>query len=159
MDAALRNYIEKLYEEMYDKLIAFAYSNIKNADLAEESAQDTFAIACQKATEVCDSCNPQGWLLLTMHYTLCNNVRSRMRTRKAIEQFLLVNARTSSDPSKQANPTTLYGSFAQSEDFRLLVDMSVHMKSYERMAQERGISIVTCRKRVQRAKERFLKIF
>jgi DNA-directed RNA polymerase specialized sigma24 family protein len=48
MDSDQRSRIEQLYTEMYDFLIHYAVSALKNESLAEEAVQETFRIACAK---------------------------------------------------------------------------------------------------------------
>jgi len=47
----------------------------------------------------------------------------------------------------------LYDDIADTEEFKLLKEMAIDGRSYLEMADSRNISIDTCRKRVQRAKE------
>ena len=46
-----------------------------------------------------------------------------------------------------------YGELADTEEFGLIYDMAVLGKSQQELAAERGITVVTCRKRVERAKK------
>ena len=69
--------IKRLYLEMYSKLFDYAFSFLKNESLAEEAVQNTFQIACQKPEKVCNSPNPQGWLVITLKNVISNTVKSR----------------------------------------------------------------------------------
>ena len=51
----------------------------------------------------------------------------------------------------------LYGDISQTEEFKLLKEMALDGKSYQQMAESRGITLATCRKRVQRAREKLQK--
>ena len=51
----------------------------------------------------------------------------------------------------------LFNDIADTEEFQLLKELALDGLSYLEMAQKRGISVVACRKRVQRAKEKLQK--
>lgn len=51
----------------------------------------------------------------------------------------------------------LYGNIADLDEFKLIQEMVVEGKSQLEMAQDRGISLDACKKRVQRAKEKLRK--
>jgi len=53
MNAQQHREIEKLYVEMYELLLAYARSSLKNEALAEEAVQETFRIACRVSHLTC----------------------------------------------------------------------------------------------------------
>lgn len=145
--------IETLYLEMFERLIAYARSSLENEDLAEEAVQNTFQIACQKPDELCNSPNPQGWLMLTLRNTVRNMISSRATAKRIVEAYLLPQFK---EPAVWEDPVDLsrqYGDIANTEEFKLLLEMAVEGKTHKEIALSRGISIQTCRKRMQRAKE------
>ena len=153
MNPEHRKIIEHLYLEMYDMLISYARCSFKEEALAEEAVQETFRIACQKPDQVCESPNPQGWIVNTLR----NTVRDIRREQTAA--VALVERYASSQPTKiTATEDGLrlelqYGDMAQTEEFRLLVEWAVEGRSHAQIAAARGISVDACKKRVQRAKE------
>lgn len=143
--------IAQLYLEMYDMMICYARCSFKEEPLAEEAVQETFQIACQKPTQVCESANPKGWLVNTLKFTIRNMKRSRDHTRQLLS---LVEQDESVTYSEDRLPLRLmYEDIADSEEFKLLVEMAIEGKSHLEMATARGISVDACKKRVQRAKE------
>lgn len=143
--------IEKLYFEMYDMLITYARCSLEEVSLAEEAVQNTFQIACQKPDQLCGSVNPKGWLVNTLKFTIRNMKRSRESARQLLA---LMEQDESVTYSEDDLPLQLmYEDIADSEEFKLLVEMAIEGKSHLEMAKARGISVDACKKRVQRAKE------
>lgn len=153
MDAKQKKQIEMLYLEMYDMLVAYAYSSFKNTALAEEAVQETFRIACQKPDQLHGSANPRGWLVLTLRNTINNMSRSRATAKMIVEQYLVAQLREYSFCEDRIDLSILYENVADMEEFKLLSEMAIEGRSHEEMARVRGISVSACRKRVQRAKE------
>ena len=143
--------IEELYFEMFEMLMAYARSVLDNEALAEEAVQETFRIACQKPKDVCESVNPQGWLVQTLKYTIRNINSNRATARKFLEQCLTVQENTVTED--RVDLRVLYENVADTEEFQLLTEMAVEGCSLLEMATRRGISVDACKKRVQRAKE------
>ena len=48
----------------------------------------------------------------------------------------------------------LYQDIADTDDFKLLSEIAIEGKSHKEIAQSMGITVDTCKKRVQRAKEK-----
>ena len=151
MDPKHSEQIETLYLEMYDMMICYARCSFKEESLAEESVQNTFQIACQKPDQLCESVNPKGWLVNTLKFTIRNMKRSRESARQLLS---LMGQDESVAYSEDRLPLQLiYEDISDSEEFKLLVEMAIEGKSHLEMATARGISVDTCKKRVQRAKE------
>lgn len=145
--------IEELYLEMYDKLMVYARANLESESLAEEAVQDTFRIACQKPDKLCNSPNPQGWLVQTLKNTICNMKRSRAVAKRIVEQYMMTQIKELSIAEDRIHVNILYENVADTEEFKLLTEMAIEGRSHEEMANSRGITINACKKRVQRAKE------
>ena len=152
-----REFIEKLYLEMYDKLKIYAKVSLYSEALAEEAVQEAFGIACQKPEALYQSPNPRGWLMQTLKYTICNMKSSRETGRRILEQYQEVQKRDNVYTEDRTKLHLLYGDVAQLEDFILLYEMIIVGKSHAELAKSRGITIDACKKRVQRAKENLRK--
>lgn len=155
MDARYRKEIERLYLQMYSMLFQYAKSVLSSPSQAEEAVQDTFRIACQKPEALCESPNPEGWLVKTLKYVLANAMHTQASSQRILQRY---SAHTEMDrPSDQRMALeVLYEDLAQEEAFRLLKALAVEGKSYPEVAREQHISLVACRKRVERAR-RFLR--
>lgn len=153
MTAEQKKIIEKLYQEMYDRLMIYARVNLDSESLAEEAVQETFHIACQKPESVCSSVNPQGWLVNTLKNTIRNMKRNRATAKRILETYLMTQLRECSITEDNIDLNVLYGNVADTEAFKLLAEMAIEGRSHEEMARNRGITVSACKKRVQRARE------
>lgn len=145
--------IEQLYLRMYDFLLEYAKSSLGNYSLAEEAVQDTFQIACQKSEDLCNSKSPEGWLVNTLKNVISNTIRSRATANKILSEYLASQARDFAVTEDRVKFEILYENVADLEEFQLLKEMVIDGYSHLEMAKKRGISVETCRKRVQRAKD------
>lgn len=153
MDPEQSKQIETLYLELFGKLMAYARSALENEALAEEAVQEVFRIACQKPAELCGSPNPRGWLLVTLRNTIHNIKRSQIKAGLGWTRYLLPRAEELTRAEDPTDLGLLYGSLAETEEFRLLTEMVIEGRSYRELAASRRITEETCRKRVQRARE------
>lgn len=153
MDESQRQWIEQLYVEMYEKLLAYASSIFKEGGLAEEAVQETFRIACQKSDQLCDSENPRGWLVNTLKFTMRNIKRSRESGQQLLSRYLALQTEAVAFSADKVRLEVMYEDVADLEEFKLVKEMAVDGRSHLEMARSRGISVVACKKRMQRAKE------
>lgn len=153
MNAEQSKQIEQYYLQMYDMLLSYTRSSLKEEPLAEEVVQETFRIACQKPQDLCESQNPQGWLVKTLKFAIQNAKRSRESARQVLMAYLAAQNQQTSFSEDQVCLEVLYENIADLEEFKLLKEMAVDGKSHLEMAMARGISVSACKKRVQRAKE------
>ena len=153
MKAQHEKEIDRLYLQMYPMLFEYARSTLSNDALAAEAVQDTFLIACQKPEAVCESQNPQGWLVNTLKNVLSNTVRKQNIAKRILLNYFESTKNDISYSEDNIDLHLLYGRVADSEEFQLLKEMAIDGRSYEEMADRREISIATCRKRVERAKK------
>ena len=148
-----RDQIGQLYQEMYEFLLSYALSYLKNNPLAEEAIQETFRIACLKPEALLDSPNPKGWLINTLKNTMRNIERSRANANKLLIAYTAVHGNNVAFSEDKLSMEISYSNVADSEEFKLIKEMAVEGKSHLEMAEARGISVDACKKRVQRAKE------
>jgi DNA-directed RNA polymerase specialized sigma24 family protein len=148
--------VEQLYKEMYPALHIYALRVLGESALAEESIQETFCIACAKREQFLSSADPRRWIMCTLKY-VCQNM---LRTQAKLKKLLL-----SLEPGKHLAAGTpdlisvdvLFGDLSASEDFRLLKRIALGRCTVLEVAEEMGISVESCKKRVQRARKRLQK--
>ena len=159
MTAEQSREITRLYYDLYDKLLKTGRRYFdRNEGLAEEAVQETFRIACTKAADICSSPNPAGWIVLAFQNVVRNMWRERAAARKLLDLYSAENQEnTASEDS--IGMRILYGDVVNTEEYKLLHEMVLEGKSHLEMAQERGITVDACKKRVQRAKEFLRKKF
>ena len=130
MNAEQSKQIEKLYLEMFDKLMVYARSSLDSEALAEEAVQETFRIACQIPERLCDSPNPQGWLVLTLKNTIRNMKSSRATAKRIMETYLLSQLKEASFSEDRINLNIMYENVADMEEFKLLKEMVFHFNGF-----------------------------
>lgn len=153
MNARYSKEIHRLYLQMYAKLFEYARSSLDNDAMAEEAVQDTFAIACQKPESLCRSPNPEGWLVITLKNVISNTLRSQNAAKRILIDYIAANSSELTTSNDLVGLEILYDNIKDLEEFGLLKERVLEGKSYLQLANERGISVASCRKRMQRAKE------
>ena len=147
--------LEEMYREMYPTLCAYALRILKDHALAEEAIQDTFCIACAKREQFLSSPNPQGWIMLTLKHVMQNILRSQARLQRLLS--LDAGENLPAEAGELMSVDLLFGDVASSEDFRLLKRVALDQCTIPELAQELGVSVEACKKRVQRARKRLQK--
>ena len=149
-------YFTSIYREMHRLLFIYAKHAFDGRDaLAEEAVQETFLILWVNLETVLERENPRGWLMLTLKNVIRNMKRSQARLAK-----LLVALRVTFPEGHTMDPVsvdTLYANLQQDPDYVLLKAFALEGKSVKELAQDLGISLAACKKRLQRAKERLQK--
>jgi RNA polymerase sigma factor (sigma-70 family) len=152
-----RRAVEELYKEMYYPLSAYARSALNDRSLAEEAVQDTFRIACAKADSFLSSPNPKGWLLNTLKNVISNAIRSRAYLNSIVVSSLDFDENVISGEAVAPDVDFIYSDLTDNEDYKLLKKIALNDYSMLEAAQELGISVEACKKRVQRAKKKLKK--
>lgn len=142
---------------MYYSLSAYALSVLNDRSLAEEAVHDTFRIACAKVDDFQSSLNPKGWLFNTLKYVIKNIIRSRARLNNMIISSFDFNENIDVKDSDTSNIDLLYSDIADSSEYKLLKRIALDKYTMLEAAQELGISVEACKKRVQRAKKKLKK--
>jgi RNA polymerase sigma-70 factor (ECF subfamily) len=152
-------FIETLYREMFTQLNIYAQNVLRDRSLGEEAVQDTFRIACIKIDELMASSNPKGWLMNTLKNVISNMKRSRARMLRMLFVAAEMNEASFGSVNDDIDPEIMYGGVISSEDFALLKKIVLERYSILEAAEELGISVEACKKRLQRIKEKFKKNF
>lgn len=142
-----------LYQKQYDPLLGYAKSSLKNCSLAEEAVQEAFCIAMSKPEAIGESPNPQGWLVLTLRNIISNMKRRQKVARGVVSSYMGDQIDMLPGPCMQTSPELLYADLADTQEFRLMCAIALDGKSMIELADEMGISVSACKKRVQRARK------
>ena len=149
-------FIETLYIKNASLLFNYANIILSNASLAEEAVQETFVIACIKQHALENSPNPEGWLMKTLK-NVCRNIQKNrnyyLSRILSLNESVLGTTALESDNLWETNVQD----FISKEDFMILKKIILDGYSYKDLAKELGISLEACKKRAQRAKQRFRK--
>ena len=157
LDKTQEVFIEQQYREMYLPLSVYARSALGSRASAEEAVQDTFRIACAKADAFMSSENPRGWLIITLKHVVYNMNRMRERLNRLIVESIPFDEKTMGATNDEVDPELLYVGAVSREDYQLLKRIVLDRCSILEAAEELGVSIETCKKRVQRARTQFRK--
>jgi len=144
--------LEQMYREMYPTLYAYALRILKDHALAEEAIQDAFCIACAKREDLLRSGEPRGWIVCTLKYVMRNMLRTQAKTANLLSLFQSMEKPDQAEDT--VNVDVLFGDLSDSEDFRLLKRIALDRCTMLEVAEELGISVESCKKRVQRARKR-----
>lgn len=157
LDPQMLDYIESLYRK--EALLLFRYSKIlfENPSIAEETVQETFIIACLNYKKLTASPNPEGWIMNT-HKNVCRNFQ-KTNNRYLKRIISLDEIPLSSQYTEDLYDENAVVSFVTAEDFIILKKIILDGYSHKDLAEELGISIDACKKRFQRAKQRFKQNF
>ena len=150
--------IAQLYQEMYTQLCIYAMNALNDKGLAEESVQDTFRIACMKASILIESDNPKGWIILTLKNVIRNIQKNRAVINSLVVSSLSINEMEITAPDDDMEFNVIYSSLLDKDDFKLLKMIAIDKYTMLEASQEFGISIEACKKRLQRAKKKLQKI-
>lgn len=159
--------LEELYKEMYSVLLCYANAALKDKALAEEAVQDTFRIACAKVGELSASENPRGWLMLTLKNVLRNTNRELAALNQLFvsavsidDEIVLETYASGTDYEKRIEDdevSILYSDLLSPDEYRLLKRIVLQKYTIRDAAKELGISIESCKKRIQRIKKKLRK--
>ena len=153
MKEKYKKLIVELYVEQYRHLLGYAKSSLKNEALAEEAVQEAFSIACAKAEQLYACPNPRGWMVNTLKFVVANMKRRQEVASKIVSDYMGDQIDVLPAPSEQLDPDLLYGNVADSEEFRLMKAIALEGRSLIELAEDMGISVDACKKRVQRARK------
>lgn len=151
--------IAQLYIENFDHLYTYAQYLLREPSLAREAVQETFCIACRKPNDMLKSPNPQGWLVNTLKNVIHNINRKQTRLAHLITMVILTQQADSYITRNEENVELLYGDIVERPEFQLLKKLAIDHYSVRELAEELGISIAACNKRVQRARKSLQKEF
>lgn len=149
---------DALYLEMYDMLLVYATQALdRHHALAEEAVQDTFRICWIKFDYVIALDNQKGWLLGTLKNVILNIRRSQARSINLLLR-LQSNSGSMTAPD-ELDFETEHQDLADDPDYQLLKELALDQRTITEIAQKQGITVIACKKRIQRAKERLKKYF
>lgn len=168
LDKRQDDFVSKLYRDMYCQMMAYAKSALTDEALAEEAVQDTFRIACIKIEDLMGSENPQGWIMLTLKNVIRNTRRGQASLNHLVaatlsmeDEAFIESKIADAEVSKRiedAEIDILYSDLLTPDEYKLLKLIALHKYTMMEAAAEFAIPIETCKKRVQRTKEKLRKI-
>ncbi len=144
--------ISELYLECHDSLAKYAQRIGFSKEEAEDLVQDTFEVVVKKYETLLASDNRRSWIFGILKRCMGRFNRDTQYALRLFEQLKLQSSGANED---RLDVVTLYRGIVSDEELELLILHFVKKRSYSSLALKYGISEPTCRKRVQRARERF----
>ena len=140
------------YEQCYSSLFHYANSSLQDAALSEELVQETFRRACERLEVFLSSPNPIGWLYVVLKNVMKETRRERENVAKMLNALSAMHSgdEAVSFEGDRAVVKLHYGGFLKSEDFALLCRVAIDNYSMLEAAEEFGLTLEGCKKRVQR---------
>ncbi len=145
-----REYIRALYLEHYPALRSYVCSLRFTEDAAEDWLQETFLIAMRRVEALRACRSPRAYLIQILRNVIGYHLRS-MKYASELAAKLRENPEEYRD---EPDPETLYRGLVSDRDLQLLLRFYLEGRSQKELAAELGIDLNTCKKRIQRAKDR-----
>lgn len=152
-------FFNSFYKEHFNKLVVHAYRFTKDWHLAKDVVQDSFGklLDQNKMAELLASENRVGWMKNMVRNTAWNAVRSRNRQIKWLISYEELHGEPSSvDHYPIEDDDTLERSIRRlkKDELLLLRKIALDKVSYVEVAEELGISMWACYKRVQKIRNK-----
>lgn len=155
LSAEARNeLVASLYRKHVKQLVEMARRNGCSRDYAEDVVQEVFQVALEKAEDLNASENQMGWLVLTMRNIIGTNYRAMKYAKRYIEDHEILHPKAYED---QLDPDDLYSGLVSDEELSILIRFCLEATPIKEIADDLGINLEACKKRIQRAKIHFLK--
>lgn len=148
LDAEQTAALEALFRAHWEPLYRYANRMLHAPSLAEEAVQEAFLLAVMKYEELRASGNPEGWLYRTVYYVVQNQRRARQRGSELVLRLLRQEQEASSADG------AVFAGLTEDPDFQLIRRVTLEGYSMRETAEQLGISLEACKKRVQRARQR-----
>lgn len=150
-----REFIQALYLDHYHALQGYAFGLGFPEDAAEDWLQETFLVAIQRIEilRICKS--PRAYLIQILRNVIGYHLRS------AKYASALADRLRETDPEEggyrdELAPEILYRGLIRDEELLLLLRFYRDGCSQKELAEELGIDLSACKKRIQRAKAHLL---
>lgn len=134
----------------------YAKTVFNNSTMAEEAVQETFLLIC-KNTKILKYKTDLKSYIFHIHKMVCGRLQYQYST--YIKKLLSLQAdnRNFEMMEKFSVEENTFSQYVNKKDLFILQKVILDGYSYQELAEELGITINICKKRVQRAKERFRK--
>lgn len=154
-------FIEKLYHEFFIQLWIYAKAALGDPEQAQEVVQDTFHEAVRHIDILMVHENPKGWLMDALKKKIMHARRSRNRY---ILHFISLESDLEfTDPllsTEDPTPSNIQDVLKEirqvlsEEEWNLLRKITLESQPYKNVAEELGITVWTCQKRIERIRKK-----
>lgn len=150
-----KKFIQKLFQDTYRGLYAYALASLRDPQRAEELVQDVFLLAIETADALLRSPNPKGWLFRAVKNQLRHEYRAQQRLKKlccSLEALPEQNHPAAPDVY-ELELQALRAAFTP-EEWDMLQRAYIRQERIADIAAAHGLSYDACRKRLYRLKAR-----
>lgn len=145
-------FFQQLFQDYFEKMAALASSLVSNRNVGEDIAQETFLRAWIHIDDIIVYDNPRAWLTITLKHIVGDYYRLRSKLEKVSKELAYLSSNKHYD---QHSLRVLYDGLIHKEDLQILLCFFVDGMSQAEIASQLDITIATCKKRIERAKNRF----
>jgi RNA polymerase sigma factor (sigma-70 family) len=163
----MEDFLAELYRRWYPALYRYALAVLGSPEEAEEVVQEAFLVALEKEDVLRGAEHPERWLVRTTKHKLLHALRARGRTQGMVyldqegtpePAAPAVRDRLEEEEALQGTIGTLRQALTPEE--LALVEMIAFRKTgYAAAAEQLGLSVWACQKRMQRARKKLRKFF
>ena len=152
-------FIAECYRKNYRSLYLHAYSMLGNQVEAEVALQETFLVACKKASEFISKGHPERWLEKTVENKAFQILRERKYTASLFLPF--EELAPGQEPSSLDESSFELIDFCQNavtkDELGFFLRIAEGSSTFLEEANRQGIKLTTCYKRFERAREKLQK--
>lgn len=152
------SFFTQLYIEQFDFLYYLACSMLHDDHLGYDLVQDTFQVAFMKIEELMHHPNPAGWLVQTMKYKAAHIQRDQKLLLELNEAVMAHNDGTSVFEEHEDDWKKRWLNVLSEAELTMLQKYYGEGYPIQTVAQEQGIGVEACYKRLQRAKKKIRKL-
>lgn len=160
-------FLDNLFRQYAHELWRYAISYLKDSSRAEEIVQDTFQTASMHVKDLMEHEFPEGWLKKTAKNKI---LKSEEMRRRYMHRFLSLDTEiafevaTPEDAVEQQipdgpSPGENLKRVLTEEELYLLRRITLEKATHKAVAQELGITVWGCQKRLQRIREKLYEVF
>lgn len=159
-------FIEKLYHEFFTQLWIYTKAALGDPEQTQEVVQDTFHEAVRHIDILMAHDNPKGWLMDALKKKIMHARRSMNRY---ILRFISLDSDLEftdpvlsvEDPAPNNVQDTLreIRRVLSEEEWDLLRKITLEKQPYKNVAEELGITVWTCQKRIERMRKKLKQYF
>ena len=148
-------FIQELYNSHFKALLNRTRRLGFVDEIAEDYVQETFLIAIKRIDDVKTCRNPRAYLTKILKNVIGYNLRQMHYASRMLKKIQDQGADSpfTGTHIEEVDAETLYRGAVSTEELRLLVQFYQEGKTSKELAEESGIGIEACKKRILRARE------
>lgn len=156
-----QQFLDEQYHKLHKDLLIYANSAVGNKETAEDLVQKAFLAACEEKAikSFMSSDSPKGWMIKTLKNQIRNYTRSKRRKPDPAsydDDSILFDSALMGKNEEYIK--LMYSDLLKEGDWEIIQLVSQYGYTAKEVAEELGISLSACNRRISRAKERLRKV-